>query len=111
MSSSKTPSMTSTYSATSTMLFDYKYTPKPEAPIVQNTNNNNALNTPLIVLIMSFISITIVCMIYNIVCFNIQKKRRDARERIIENNRQQITVISPIVVHENPLHSVNRVYV
>lgn len=112
MSYSATPSMTSTYSPTSTIIIEYKYTLKPEVPIVKNTNNsNNILNAPFIILILCFISITIVCVIYNVICVNIKKKRRDARERIIENTTQQITLIQPIVIHENPLHSVYRVNV
>ena len=110
MSSLRTPSMTSTYSPTPTIILEYTYTVKPQPRIVQNSSNSTVLNTPLIVLIMSIISITIICIIYNIVCFNIKKRRREVRERIIEDRAEQITVFRPIIIHENPLHSVYRVH-
>ena len=107
MSSTQTPSMTSTYSSTPTILLEYTYTRKPQAPIIQNsTNTNSVINTPFIVLLLCFMSITIICIIYNIVCVNNKKKRREARE----HTTQQITVIQPII-HENPLHSVYRIHV
>ena len=99
MSSSETPSMTSTYSSTPTIL-------KPKVQIVQNTTNtNNILNMPFIVLFLCIISITIICIIYNIVCFNIKKKRRESRERIVQN------ILPQPIIHENPLHPIYRIYV
>jgi hypothetical protein len=104
MSSSETPSMTSTYSSTPTML-------KQKPPFTQNISNTNyILNTPFIILFLCIISITIICIIYNIVCVNIKKKKIALRERIIQNSTQQFTMIQP-VVHENPLHSVYRINV
>ena len=100
MSSTQTPSMTSTYSSTPTIIIEYTYTRKPEAPITQNsTNTNSILNTPFIVLFLCIISITIICIIYNIVCVNNKKKRRVAREHS-----------TPQII-ENPLHSVYRISV
>ena len=104
MSSTQTPSMTSTYSSTPTILIQYTYTRKPEPPITQNsTNTNSMLNTPFIVLFLCIISLTIICIIYNVVCFNIKKKRKIVSEQITQNSTQQLI--------ENPLHSVYRVHV
>jgi len=107
--------MTSTYSPTPTIIIEYMYTytVKPQPRIVQNSNSSNStvLTTPFIVLIMSVISITIICIIYNIVCFSIKRRRRrEIRERIVEDSAEQITVFRPIIIHENPLHSVYRVH-
>jgi hypothetical protein len=105
-SSTSTPSMTPTFSPTSTMyIFDGEslYTPKP---IVINVKNNTTNDVNII--IISFISLILACFIINVIWIQVDKRKRyQRRNRIAEQNQY---VLNQIVVQENPLHN-TRVYV
>ena len=105
-SSTSAPSMTPTFSPTSTeYIFDTisSYTPKPIIVTVKN-NTTNDIN---IIMIIS-VSLIIACFIINVIWIQVDKRKRyQRRNRIAEQNQY---VLNQIVIQENPLHN-RRVYV
>jgi hypothetical protein len=97
MSDTSTPSMTPTFSPTSTSILIELYTPKPtpSSPIQYTQNSSSELIiAPLIIIPM----ITL-CIIYNIIFYYIEKKRKKER-------RERPIVVNPTIIQENPLYRI-----
>lgn len=97
MSSTNTPSMTRTFSATSTMSQELIVTPDPAQSLSQSSQ------TTLVI----FVSLLSSCFVLNLIMIYFDKKRRLKRRA---KAAQANTIIAPhiTVVHDNPLREVYR---
>ena len=104
MSSTSTPSMTPTFSSTSTSYDFYTPASKPSLPVVHSSSDISS--SGYVIGIFTFTFVTLLCIVYNIIAIHREKKEKEERRNRIIQQQQQLTLIRPTVII-NPLYSAN----